>query len=240
MTAGKVLGIGQPTYLPWLGYLDLMDRSDEYVILDNVQFVRHSWQQRNRVKGPNGEVMLTVPVRKTGLHTTIGAAEIEHRGALRKHATTIRQAYAKAPHRQPFLDALEPIYADPPAGLLDLNLALLHQLRNAFGITTPLVLASSLDVSGHKDDLVRSICDARLADVYLSAPGSRAYIEAGTAFTDGRVGIRYHRYDCVPYPQLHGPFLPSLSAVDAVLNTGPDARRVLLAGRTSPSRSSGS
>lgn len=238
MTPGKVIAIGQPTYLPWLGYLDIMDQADEYVILDNVQFVRHSWQQRNRVKGANGEVVLTVPVRDTGLRTTIATAQIAQPRILGKHATTIRQAYAKATHRQPFLQTLETIYAEPPDRLLELNLALLHLLRDAFGIITPLLLASSLEVTGQKDVLVRSICESRRATDYLSAPGSREYMEDGTAFADGQITVRYHAYNCAPYPQLHGPFLPSLSALDALLNNGPEARHVLLAGREAAVRSS--
>ena len=61
------VAIMQPTYLPWLGYFALMDRVDIFVFLDSVQFERRSWQQRNRIKGPDGPRMLTVPVFKKGL-----------------------------------------------------------------------------------------------------------------------------------------------------------------------------
>ena len=60
------IAIMQPTYLPWLGYFDLIDRSDILVFLDSVQFDKRSWQQRNRIKTPNGELMLTVPVLTKG------------------------------------------------------------------------------------------------------------------------------------------------------------------------------
>ena len=61
----------QPTYLPWLGYFDMIDVTDIYVVFDHVQFVKKSWQQRNRIKTHNGELMLTVPVKKATLNTDI-------------------------------------------------------------------------------------------------------------------------------------------------------------------------
>jgi len=56
------IAISQPTYLPWLGFLDLIDQVDTFVLLDNVQFEKQSWQQRNRIKTPTGLLWLTVPV----------------------------------------------------------------------------------------------------------------------------------------------------------------------------------
>ena len=56
------VAISQPTYLPWLGYFDLIDQVDVFVLLDDVQFEKQSWQQRNRIKTPAGLQWLTVPV----------------------------------------------------------------------------------------------------------------------------------------------------------------------------------
>ena len=58
MTVGVIL---QPTYLPWLGYFDMVDQANVYIILDDVQFSRRSWQQRNRIKTDRGSVLLTCP-----------------------------------------------------------------------------------------------------------------------------------------------------------------------------------
>ena len=60
------IAIAQPTYLPWLGYFDLIDQVDAFVFLDNVQFEKQSWQQRNRIKTPTGLQWLTVPVAFRG------------------------------------------------------------------------------------------------------------------------------------------------------------------------------
>jgi hypothetical protein len=89
----------QPGYLPWLGYFDLMRRADVFVHYDDVQFDKHGWRNRNRVKGPKGGVWLTVPVRHSGRSgQPIRDVEIDHRQDWeRKHVATISQLYARAP-----------------------------------------------------------------------------------------------------------------------------------------------
>src|SRR5260221_1967030 len=99
----------QPGYLPWLGFFDQMRRSDVFVYYDDVQFDRHGWRNRNRIKTPQGPLWLTVPVRHTGLGPQrIVDTEIDTRtpGA-RKHMRTMRQYCARAPVVEPYLPALD-------------------------------------------------------------------------------------------------------------------------------------
>lgn len=224
----------QPTYLPWLGYLDMIDRVDEFVVLDTVQFERHSWQHRNRIKTAQGEHMLTVPVERTGLDTVLLDARIADEKAVTKHLRTIEQSYARAQHFAPARADLASFLSSPGRSLADFLVRVIDWLRDRLGITTPMVRASTLEASGRRDELVRSICDAMGATHYLAAPGSRDYMEAGTAFVDGNIEVEYHHFDCRPYPQQHGAFMPYLSSLDAILNLGPGAREVMLAGRRNP------
>ena len=60
------IGISQPTFLPWQGYLALINYVDEFIILDDVQFDKRSWQQRNKIKQNNKELFLTIPVKSKG------------------------------------------------------------------------------------------------------------------------------------------------------------------------------
>lgn len=232
-SADVLVGISQPTYLPWLGYFDLMDQVDVFVLLDQVQFSRHSWQQRNRVKGANDTVVLSVPVSDTGLATRLDEALIADRRTITKHLTTIRQCYVRAPFASEVLPRIAEAYEAAGATLLSLTVGLIDVVRDLLGVTTPIILASTLGATGTKDDLVRSICSRCEATRYLAAPGSREYMEAGTAFSDGRIEVVYHEYHPAEYVQLHGPFVPYLSAIDAILNLGDGAREAMLAGRTS-------
>ena len=230
---GRTAIIMQPTYLPWSGYFDLMDQADVCVFLDVVQFNKRSWQQRNRVKTAQGELMLTVPVRSKGrFEQRIMDVEIDaERRFADAHVRSVRLAYARAPHAAPFLDDWETIVRRGHAHLADLNIDLITWFRDAIGLQTPLVRCSSLDVSGKRVDLLIDVCRAVGADHYLSPVGSRGYIEENDLFAEHGIALRYQAYHPVPYRQLHGDFTPSLSMLDLLLNEGERSLAVIRAGR---------
>ena len=102
----------QPTYLPWLGYFVLINRSDVFVFLDSVQFDKRSWQQRNRIKTPNGELMLTVPVLTKGrFNQNICDAIIDKSQKFeKKHFSSIRSNYMKSKYSKLYIQELEKIF----------------------------------------------------------------------------------------------------------------------------------
>src|SRR5262249_23135528 len=157
--------------------------------------------------------MLSIPVRRTGLATRLDEAEIAEPDFARRHLRTIEQAYARSDHLEASHPALVELYTGVPRRLLACSRAWIGWLRERLGVRTPIVLASTLSVQGARDGLVRAICEARGATDYLATPGSRAYMESGTAFADGRIAVRYHAYEPAPYGQPHGAFVPYLSAL---------------------------
>ncbi len=221
----RSLAIMQPAFLPWMGYFALMDRVDEFVILDSVQFERRSWQQRNRVKGPNGVIWLTVPVRSHGRRDQrIDEVVLaDAAGFARSAITTLDSFYSRVPHHEDLRPPIVDVIARSPERLVDLTIPLMTTLRDQLGITTPFIRSSDLEVSGHKTELLVEICRQRGATLYVSPPGSRAYLEGTTAFGDAGIELRYHQYEHPVYPQLWGEFVPYLSAVDVLFNLGPDA-----------------
>ena len=75
----KTVCIHQPDFLPWLGFFDRLTQSDVFVVLDNVQFLRRGWHHRDKIKASNGEMWLTVPVKKSGRYEQlINQTEIEN------------------------------------------------------------------------------------------------------------------------------------------------------------------
>ena len=219
------VAIMQPTYLPWIGYFDMIDRADRFVFLDSVQFSRRSWQQRNRIKTANGVQMLTVPVLKKGARDqTIAEAQVNTATRFaEKHRRTIERALGKAPY---FKDYAGPLFAILESGherVAELNIDLIHWLSDAFGIAGDFARSSEIAVAGSKADLLAALCSALDGDVYLSAPGSANYIEESGAFNTAGISVTYHRYDHPSYPQLHGLFEPFMSAIDLLFNCGPDS-----------------
>lgn len=218
----------QPGYLPWLGFFDQMRRADVFVYYDDVQFDKHGWRNRNRIKGPSGAHFLSVPVRHSGRSgQSIAATEIDTTQPwARTHLRTIRQFYAKAPFLDPYAGQLEDILSQPWQLLIDLDLAVTDLFRRWLDIHTPMLLASELGIGGDKSGRLLEICRHLGADRYLSGAAARDYLDTAL-FAQAGIAIEWQDYRHPAYPQLHGDFVSHLSALDLVLNLGPDSSRLL-------------
>ena len=107
-----IVSVHQPHYLPWLGYFDKIDRSDVFVILDNVQYKKREYQNRNRIKTPGGAQWLTVPVVTKGrYHQLAGEVEIDTgENWADKHLKALELNYARAPHFGEHFEGLARMY----------------------------------------------------------------------------------------------------------------------------------
>lgn len=231
--------IAQPTFLPWLGWFDLVDQGDAMVILDDVQFSKQSWQQRNRIRTPNGLEILTVPTKTSGrLGQRILDCELADQRFVAKIVKSLQANYAKAPFFRPAIDDLAAIMeAAARTGLLvELNCALVTWLAGQLGVATPMVRASTLSTGGTRGEHVAAICESMGADRYLSPAGAEEYlIEDRDAFDRRGISVLLQVYEHPEYAQRFVPFVPYASAVDLIFNLGPMAPTVMRSGRR-PSR----
>lgn len=225
------VGIHQPHYLPWLRYFEKIARCDVFIVLDNIQFSKNGWQNRNKVKTASGATLLTVPVLEA-LDQTIDAVQINETAPWRKkHWNTIRQAYAKAPFLGLHADFLEDTYARPWQSLNVLNRHMLDYFLTALGIATRIEYASELRVSGVATERLVNLVKAVGGDRYYSgAYALDAYLDAACLERAG-IGLDLQEWFAPVYPQRHGAFIPDLSILDLLLNCGPDSRPVLLGGQ---------
>ena len=212
----KIAAIMQPTYLPWLGYFDLISNSDIFIILDNVQFDKRSWQQRNRIKSPNGELMLTVPVLSSGKFAQkINEVSIDHSQKFKKkHFNSIVNCYKKSHNFEKLIHYFEKIYSKEISSLYELNYSFIKMMSSFFKIKTEFIFASSLQAKGKKSALLVNICKELNIKNYYSPKGSKAYIESENLFKQEKIEVHYQDYNHPIYNQLHGDFIPNLSALD--------------------------
>jgi hypothetical protein len=218
----------QPGYLPWVGYFDLLQKADVFVHYDDVQFDKHGWRNRNRLKGPKGAVWLTVPVRHSGrAGQTILDVEIDgRRNWQHKHLTTVNQFYAHAPYLGSILPKLRDILDRPWRRLVDLDLAIIEWLARELGIATSRHRASELGVSGDRNERLLNLCRHFCATTYLSGDAARDYLDV-SQFSANGIKVVWHDYVHPTYNQQHGEFVSHLSLLDLILNMGPDSLAVL-------------
>ena len=224
--------IMQPTYLAWMGYFAMMDLSDVFVFYEDVQFEKRSWQQRNRIKMPSGEWnWLSVPVTHNR-DTAIKDMKINNSTDWKKdHWKTIYYAYHKAPFFNVYQNAIENIFQKNWENLSEMNIYINHILADLIGIKMPAIFKSS-DLGGderRRTDRILYLVKKFGADEYISAPGFRDYLEKDK-FKNAGEKLSWCEYHHPVYPQLSGDFIPYLSVIDLLFNTGPEAIKYLRQG----------
>jgi hypothetical protein len=227
---GKTVAIVQSNYIPWKGYFDLIRLSDEFILLDDVQYTRRDWRNRNLVKTPAGLKWLTIPVAVRGrYHATIREIETSDARWPEIHMQTLRHAYARAPHFDsvaPFLESIYRSVKDPR--LSAINRRFLEAIRDYLGIRTPFGSSTPADTALAPTDRIVALCRRAGADTYLSGPSARSYLDE-SAFRRSGIAVRYMDYSGYPeYPQMYPPFVHGVSIVDLLFHTGPDAPEFLL------------
>jgi hypothetical protein len=233
------IAICQPTYLPWLGYFDLIDQVDIFVLLDNVQFQRQSWQHRNRLKGPSGLQWLTVPVKFRGrFGQLINQVEIRDTEFWRDHLRAIELNYRRTPFFSDYFAELSSRLrqsCSPGALMADLDIQLIQWFMNVLGIRTSVLLSSHLEQSGKRMVLLGNICDSLGAKEYVSPLGSAAYLlQEIDVLLDKGIEVGFQHYEHPQYRQLFPPFCPYASVLDLIFNEGERALEILRGGRRTP------
>lgn len=225
------VAIHQPQFLPWLGYLDKIDRADLFVLLDTVQFKKNEWQNRNRIRTAQGWQWLTVPVlHRFGqkLNEVLINQTVDWKA---KHVRAIEMHYAQAPHRDRYLGELTALYRQSWEQLTSLNLAVLRWLLGVFGIKTPIRLASEMTLREEPTDRLIDICRTVGATQYLAGAGARNYMDV-PRFEASGVALVSQDFRHPVYRQCYEPFVPGLAAIDLLLASGDDALRILRHART--------
>ncbi len=231
------IAISQPTYLPWIGYFDLIDQVDAFVFLDDVQFEKQSWQQRNRIKTPTGLQWLTAPVIFRGrFGQPINEVEIRDSGFWRTHLRSIELNYRRARFFDRYFEELGfRLRCTEGTRLVDLNIRLIEWFMDALGIQTPLLISSRLEQAGKRTELLANICNLLDVTQYISPLGSAAYLLEQTDFplgTDVELSFQHFEHPC--YRQLFPPFCPQASVLDLIFNEGEDSLKILRSGRRVP------
>lgn len=211
----------QPTYLPWLGFFDLIRSVDIFVIYDHVQFEKQSWQQRNKIRNKQGEIMLTVSVmHDKGLNRRVKDVRIDNtRNILAKHLTSIKLAYSRSKNFDIIYPDLEFIFQKKNEFLIDLNVDLIKTGMKHLHINKNILFSSEMSIEGSKVEALIDVCKKTGANQYLSPVGSKVYIDENNLFPIHNIELHYQSFTPPVYQQLKcNDFISHLSFVDYLFN----------------------
>lgn len=219
----KKIAIMQPTFNPWLGYFCMIDYVDQFVFLDDVQLTKRSWQVRNKIKTQNGELFLTIPVKKTLTRDEliIKNAMINHDLKWnKKHLSSIKHSYSSSNYYDEIISFVEEHYNKMHESLANFNQELIKNICYQIGIETNFINSSDLEAKDlKKDDKLVKICTVLEGNEYYSALGSKNYIRP-ELFSSNNLKLNYQNYQHPKYDQIHGDFLPYMGILDLLFNVG--------------------
>ncbi len=224
-----VAAIHQPQYLPWLGLIDRIIKSDVFVFLDSVPYSKNYFYNRNRIKTANGWIWLTIPVLFKGkFGEKIENIRIDNGINWReKHLKSISLAYKKAPFFKQYIPHLEDFYSKEWLFLSQASIASTELMLKLFGITARTIKSSDIKAEGAKETLLIDICRKLGAKAYLAGPDGKNYIRPEN-WKESNIEVRFQDFRHPKYQQLFGEFLPQMSAVDMLFNYGQDCLSLLL------------
>ena len=214
--------IFQPTYLPWLGYFKAIRWSDCFVFLDDVQFEKSSWQNRNRIKSSQGDLMLTVPVVRN-FPQLIKNVEINYaQNWVKKHLQSIQNNYQKAEFFEEFFPVLEEVYKQAPEKIMDLNVTITKKICEWLEIDANFRFSSEFGVEDlQKNEKLVTMLEKIGTDEYIYAQGAKEYMkEAWGEYGSKGIKLTPLSFEHPVYSQLYNDFVSHLSIIDVIFNCG--------------------
>ena len=173
------IAIHQPEHLPYYGFFNKMSKADTFIILDDVQFLKNTFQNRNRIKNAKGEQWLTVPIKLEHHSQKINEIKIDNsKDWQKKNLLSIKYNYQKTPYFKQYYPEFEKIYSKKENLLVDFNLNLIKFFIDAFEIKTNIILCSTLNINTQKTQRLIDICQKTNAVTYLSGNGADYLDEA--------------------------------------------------------------
>jgi hypothetical protein len=224
----KVIAIVQSNYIPWKGYFDLINRVDEFILYDEVQYTKNDWRNRNQLKTPNGKLWITIPVHQKKMDQKINETLVSNDIWRKKHWKTIIQNYSKAKHFDYYKELFEKLYLDSNERLLSrINHRFLIAICGILGIKTKISWSMDYSLIEGKTERLVDLCKQAGATEYLSGPAAKDYIDDNLFKSEG-ISIHYMDYSGYPeYNQLYPPFDHAVSIIDLIFNEGPDAQKYM-------------
>lgn len=220
------IGIHQPESIPYPGFFNKMMNSDIFVILDNVQFKKNNFQNRNRIWN-NGLKWLTIPVILEGhMTSTIRDMKISDTVDWRtRNLNQIEGAYRKSIYYDSIMPIIREIHKYSGDSLFEFNMTFIKYFKELLDIETEIVFSSDLHVNSHKSDLVLDICESLNADTYLCGSGGRDYLDK-EKFKEKGIEVLYQSMTPVGKDESQSTLKdPYLSTLDLLMNHYPVAAK---------------
>lgn len=218
------LAIMQPYFLPYLGYFQLMSAVDVFVVYDNIKYTKKGWVNRNRLLRQGEPALFTLPLAHGPDQLHVRDRHLSPSFDRTKLMNQFAQAYRQAPRYAELLPLLDKIITFPNDNLFAYIRASIELMREQLGLSTELVISSSIAIDHELkgQDKVIAICRKLGASSYLNPTGGTDLYQH-EAFRKQGIDLRFLRSRLPPYSQGNHSFIPGLSIIDVLMFNSPEA-----------------
>ena len=215
-----ITSIHQPDFFPYFGYFNKINKSDVYIVMDNVQLSKSGWTHRDKIKTSKEVSWITIPIKNIKKKQLIKDCLIDHDiNWKKKHINMISESYKNSKFINEGIEIINDLYKLNTNYLFEFNFNIINKLFEIFKINVDIKLLSQLNVDGDKSELLIKILKKINSNLYLSGDGAKNFIDIDL-FKNNNIEIIFNDFKHPIYEQIHGDFVKDLSILDIILNCG--------------------
>jgi hypothetical protein len=214
------LAIMQPYFMPYIGYFQLINSVDQFVIYDNIQYTKKGWINRNRILANGKDQLITLPIKKDSDYLDVVERELSESWEKDKNKmiNIIKSSYNKAPYFEETFGLTLKCLNNPEENLFKFIYDSIVLINSYLEIKTPIIISSSInaDHTLKSQDKVLSLCKAQNADVYINSIGGVELYDKET-FKQNKIKLNFIKSNPIKYKQFSNEFVSWLSIIDVMM-----------------------
>jgi hypothetical protein len=216
----NITSIHQPDFIPYFGFFNKINKSDIYVVMDNVQLSKSGWTHRDKIKTNKEVSWITIPIKNIKKKQLIKDCLIDHDiNWKKKHINMISENYKNSKFINEGIEIINDLYKLNTNYLFEFNFNIINKLFEIFKINVDIKLLSQINVDGDKSELLIKILKKINSNLYLSGDGAKNFIDIDL-FRYNNIEIIFNNFKHPIYEQINGNFVKNLSILDIILNCG--------------------
>jgi hypothetical protein len=214
------LAIMQPYFMPYIGYFQLINSVDQFIIYDNIQYTKKGWINRNRILANGKDQLITLPIKKDSDYLDVIERELSESWSKDKNKilNIIKSSYNKAPYFEETFELISKCLNNPESNLFKFIYDSIVFINDYLNIKTPIIISSSINANHilKSQDKVLSLCKAQNTNVYINSIGGVELYDK-TIFKQNGIKLNFIKSNPIKYKQFNNEFVSWLSIIDVMM-----------------------
>lgn len=231
MKISRKTGIMQPYFFPYIGYWQLINAVDTFVVYDNIQYTKKGWFNRNRFLQNGSDALFSIPLKSDSDYLDVNQRFISPEYNKKKLIAQFQNAYSKAPYIKEVMPIIEKIIMYDDDNLFSYTLNSIKEICNYLNINTVIAISSAIDIdhSLKGSEKVKAICKALDTNIYINAIGGMSLYNKEN-FSENGLELKFIKTKEIQYHQFDNEFVPWLSIIDVIMFNNKEEIKKMLEG----------